>query len=211
VRIESAENRIGRLEDQVALWRAAHERQEEQLAALRLRLSEVETDYRRLAEQQAGAEQRLGRVAQLHAALRQLHESPLPGDVLTTIKEIVANLVGSEQMAIFARRADGTLKVLDGIGEPPESLSPRADEILAQVARTGELYLATPAEEDVALAVIPLRMGERVAGAIAVYRLLPQKPALEEVDRDLFELLATHAGLAFERAELRASLELEER
>jgi hypothetical protein len=35
-----------------------------------------------------------------------------------------------------------------------------------------------------------------VTGAIALFRLLPQKPALEDVDHELFELLATHAATA---------------
>jgi hypothetical protein len=36
----------------------------------------------------------------------------------------------------------------------------------------------------------------KVTGAIAIYRLLPQKAGVEELDRELFDLLANHAATA---------------
>ena len=41
-----------------------------------------------------------------------------------------------------------------------------------------------------------MKLEDRVTGAIALFRLLPQKTALEAVDRELFDLLATHAAMA---------------
>ena len=46
----------------------------------------------------------------------------------------------------------------------------------------------------------------RVTGAIAIFRLLPQKTGFEEVDRELFELLATHAATALYCTALHARL-----
>jgi hypothetical protein len=43
-----------------------------------------------------------------------------------------------------------------------------------------------------------------VSGAIALFRLLPQKSGIEAVDRELFELLATHAATALHCARLHA-------
>jgi hypothetical protein len=35
-----------------------------------------------------------------------------------------------------------------------------------------------------------------VTGVIALFRLLPQKPRVEEADHELFDLLAVHAAMA---------------
>jgi hypothetical protein len=43
---------------------------------------------------------------------------------------------------------------------------------------------------------VPLRLGESTTGAIAIFRLLPQKPGLEPLDYELFDLLGTHAAAA---------------
>lgn len=182
-RIENAEERITRLEQQVELWRAEHEHQTEREQLLRQRLADVLAENRRQAERQAAAEQRVGQLAQLQAAVRQLHEAVLPADVLTTIKEIVANLIGSEEMGIYARRPGGGLTLLDGIGVDTDRAGDDADVV----------------------ASIPLHMGGTVVGLIAIFRLLPQKKELEAVDHELFALLSTHAALALHHAELRAS------
>src|SRR5213593_331842 len=116
MRIEGDGERIARLENQVTLWQAECERAEARAQAARTRAEELEAEIRRVAEREAGVEQRLGQLAQLLASALQLHAAPLPGDVLTVIKEIVANLVGCEEMGIFGRRADGSLTLLDGIG-----------------------------------------------------------------------------------------------
>ena len=39
-------------------------------------------------------------------------------------------------------------------------------------------------------------LGKQAGGAIAVFRLLPQKAGLQPLDRDLLELLRAQAGLA---------------
>jgi hypothetical protein len=45
-------------------------------------------------------------------------------------------------------------------------------------------------------ACIPLKLDGQVVGALAVFRLLPQKAGFEAIDHELFDLLATHAALA---------------
>ena len=56
-------------------------------------------------------------------------------------------------------------------------------------------------------ALVPLRLAGRITGAIAIYSLLPQKPGIEAIDRELFELLAVHAGMALHCTQLHARLE----
>jgi hypothetical protein len=182
MRVESAEERLERLEEQVELWRAEHDHQTEREQQLRERLDEQVAGNRRCVEQLAAAEQRIGHLAKLQAAVRELHEATMPADVLTTIKEIIANLVGCEEMGIYARRPDGGLVLLDGIG--------------VDAAHEGT--------EASAIASVPLQLNGRAVGVIALFKLLPQKPGIEPVDQELFSLLSTHAARALHHAGLRA-------
>jgi GAF domain-containing protein len=52
---------------------------------------------------------------------------------------------------------------------------------------------------------VPLKLGDQLVGALALFRLLPQKAGFEPLDRELFELLATHAATALYSSELRAA------
>jgi len=181
-RIESAEARLRRCEEQTELWRAEQDRRDEREVALNSTVTHLREENQRLAQRQAAAEQRLGHLAQLHAALQQLHEAEHQDAVLTVIKEIVANLVGSECMAIYATRTDGSLELLDGIG----------------VGEDGN-------DTSGAIVTVPLRRNDRTVGMIAIFSLLPQKPQLDAADHELFALLSTHAPLAMHYAGLRAA------
>ena len=182
MRVETAEERIQRLEEQVDLWRAEQDHCTEREEQLRQRLAGQTADNRRCVEQLAAAEQRIGHLAKLQAAVHQLHEAAMPVDVLTAIKEIVANLIGCEEMGIYARRPDGALTLLDGIGVDEEH----------------------GGTEESAIVSIPLHLNGRVVGVIALFKLLPQKTGIEPVDRELFAVLSTHAARALHHAGLRA-------
>ena len=182
MRVETAEERIQRLEEQVELWRTEQDNCTEREQALRQRIAEQAADKRHCVEQLAAAEQRIGHLAKLQAAVHQLHEAAMPADVLTAIKEIVANLIGCEEMGIYARRPDGSLTLLDGIGVDDEHGGTEASAIVS----------------------IPLHLNGRVVGVIALFKLLPQKSGIEPVDRELFAVLSTHAARALHHSGLRA-------
>jgi len=63
------------------------------------------------------------------------------------------------------------------------------------VAGDGEPCRPLPAEVDLT-ACIPLKLGGDIVGGIVVFRLLGHKGELTRVDREVFELLATHAATA---------------
>lgn len=172
---------------------AAHvSRLEQQLECeqlLRMRLGNAQIENRRLAAELAAAEQRVGQLAQLQAAILQLHEARAVPDVLRVIKEIVANLIGSEEMGIYLRQPDGSLALLDGIGAGATQ----------------------PGSPDDAIVSIPLRCEDGVVGLIAIFRLLPQKPGIEAIDREMFALLSTHAAVALRHAERLAASGLSQR
>jgi transcriptional regulator with GAF, ATPase, and Fis domain len=183
MRIESAEARLRRCEEQMELWRAEQDRRDERELGLNSTIEHLRSENRQLAERQAVAEQRVGQLAQFQAALQQLHEAEDRETVVTVIKEIVANLVGSECMALYATGADGSLELIDGIGIGDEHASDASSAVIS----------------------VPLRMGDKVVGLLAIFKLLPQKPRIDATDHELFALLAIHAPLALHNAGLRAA------
>ncbi len=76
---------------------------------------------------------------------------------------------------------------------------------IGRTALTGEPYVpvAPGADESGLTACIPLRLRDRVYGALALFRLLPQKSGrLESIDHELLDLLAAQAGPALHAASL---------
>lgn len=133
-------------------------------------------------------------------------------EIHEAIKEVVINLLGSEELAIFAPNRDGKswrledsfgLKdwMFDWINTIPEST---LDTLRSgQVIRLGQPDAAPDAPDEKTLA-IPLSFRNEIAGVILVGRLLPQKEALTSSDDDLMEFLSTYAGRTLHYADLYA-------
>jgi GAF domain-containing protein len=71
--------------------------------------------------------------------------------------------------------------------------------IIGQVASTGQPFVSNDEHgRGVGVtACVPLQVDGRVTGAIAIFRLLPQKhDGLEALDEELLGLLASQAGIA---------------
>jgi hypothetical protein len=168
---------------------------------LRARLAELEVENQRMCDDYVAVQERSTDLAQLYVALERIHGGLSRAETLAALQEIVINMVGSEELAIFERRGD-RLDLVQSFGIDPEpwrQLAPPRGALAGAAA--GKLYVAgregPPAAGDEDLtACIPLRVGDRVAGVIAIFRLLGHKPVLGETDQAVFELLAAHAGLA---------------
>jgi GAF domain-containing protein len=85
--------------------------------------------------------------------------------------------------------------------------------LIGRVAQTGEIYIAGEGSSEHALpqeagltACVPLRLEDRVTGVIALFRLLPQKSGIADLDRELFDMLAVHAAVALYCTGLHARL-----
>ncbi|MBN2371481.1 MAG: GAF domain-containing protein [Vicinamibacteria bacterium] len=181
----------------------AHEREHERL---RRQLDTVDADNRCFTEQFVALEQQNNNLANLYVASYRLHETLDHDEVVQTLQEILANLVGTEEMALFEMSGDGgTLSLSASNGIQPEIYRtiPVGVGRIGRVAATGEAYTAgdgsqgesAPGEEHLT-ACIPLKLAGRVTGVLAVFRLLPQKSGLEPLDRELFDLLASQAAMA---------------
>ena len=195
-----------RLEEQLLSARAEQERQRREESALHGRLLEVEKESRRFTDRFDEIEQQNSNLANLYVASFRLHGTLARSEVLAAILEIVANLIGSEEMAVF--EMDESRKALRRVAanglEPASWPSvPVGQGLIGRAATTGELYVAGNGDRSAALpaegaltACIPLKIDGRVTGMIALFRLLPQKKGFVAVDHELFELLGTHAATA---------------
>jgi hypothetical protein len=80
----------------------------------------------------------------LHIASLRLHEGRARQEVLLAIQEIVINLIGSEELAVFELSPDRTSLVLVssfGIDATNLARIPVGEGVIGTVAETGEAYL----------------------------------------------------------------------
>jgi len=166
---------------------------------------EVEMESRRFAEQYEQVEAQNTNLANLYVASYRLYGTLDRQEVLGAIQEIVINLIGSEELGVYELEPeDATLRLVASFGIDPTAHDRVAVGTgrIGRVAATGEpdigggADVAARAQEADLTACVPLKLDGRVIGAIALFRLLPQKNGFESVDRELFDLLGTHAATA---------------
>lgn len=153
----------------------------------------------------AESEAQVANLASLYVAVTSMHGALDRPTVLSSVQEIVTNLIGSEEMAIFETdSAHDRLTLLASIGiEPgPYQEIGLGEGAIGRAAATGERVIrheggSLTEDGDAALtACIPLKVAGRIVGVLAVFRLLPHKGALDAIDIDLFDVLAAHAASA---------------
>jgi GAF domain-containing protein len=163
------------------------------------RLHTIERENERLNAEQRILQQQSASLLNLYVAAYRLHGTLDRGEVLAALREIIANMVGSEKLGIFELDA-GKLSLICSMGIDDEHYRnvPLASGPIGHAARTGEIYLGGKARagEESLTACVPMTIGKRVSGVIAIFELLGQKPALDSDDLELFNLLRTHAGMA---------------
>ena len=137
----------------------------------------------------------------LFVTATRLHSTTERAGVLTAIREILTDLIGSQATAVFEIEAGaGALSLVESIGIEPAPFAriPIGSGRIGKVAATGEAYFADDGDGQ-PIACIPLKIGARVTGAIAVFRLLEQKQGLQSTDHELLDFMSTHAALALQR------------
>jgi len=153
----------------------------------------------------AESEAQVANLASLYVAVTSVHGALDRPSVLASVQEIVTNLIGSEEMAIFETEpAHGRLTLIASMGIEPGAYQQVAlgDGAIGRAAANGERLIrqeggSLTENGDAALtACIPLKVGGRVVGVLAVFRLLPHKGCLDAIDIDLFDVLAAHAANA---------------
>ncbi len=137
----------------------------------------------------------------LATARKRLAESSSEEDALEGLREIVANLLGCEEIGLFRSEGSGErfslrwsfgadLKNYDLLKALGEAGWKKVMQGQWQVpAADGERWGGGKAQ-----AFIPIRAAGRTVGILAILRLLPQKTAFDAHDLELFKLLSEEAA-----------------
>ncbi|UQA56706.1 GAF domain-containing protein [Polyangium aurulentum] len=139
-------------------------------------------------------------------ARERLERASSPADAVEAVGEIVSQLFGSEEYALLAvDRTRTRLSLVTSFGIDPASFRDRsmAEGLIGRVARRGASFLAGrssrlgASEEELSLsACVPIMEGGRVAGVLAIFRLLPHKRGISAGDVELLDILSVHAAPA---------------
>jgi hypothetical protein len=168
------------------------------------------TEELRLRVQQLSLREQIERnhflLMRLNAANARLIQSLEHNDVFEAIAEIIANLVGSEEIAVFDfHPAEQSFSLAWSWGVEAAALQPflcgagmlgrAAQQGLTQYRERQPETALLPHEKNLTACVILKSSGE-IVGAIAIFGLLPQKNNLEWADFELLKFLETYGAVA---------------
>ena len=200
------------LQERVAGFRDEAARQQSRQAEIESRVKQIEEANRRSTEEYVSVQHENANLANLYVASYRLHGTVEREEVVLAIQEIVANLIGSEELAILEREPGSTdlaLVASFGVEEAPLRRIAVGAGPIGRAAETGEVYVRGEGDAGLAFsgespvtACIPLSLDGQVTGVIAIFRLLSHKPALAAADHELFDLLASQAAVALYCARL---------
>jgi hypothetical protein len=142
----------------------------------------------------------------LNAANARLIQSLEQGDVFEAIAEIVANLVGSEEIAVFDYHpAEQNFSLAWSTGIEAAALQPflcgagmfgrAVQQGMTQFQERQLDGALLPCEKNLTACVI-LKSSREIVGVIAIFGLLPQKNSLEWADYELLKFLETYGAVA---------------
>ena len=168
------------------------------------------TEELRLRVQQLSLREQIERnhflLMRLNAANARLIQSLEDNDAFEALAEIIANLVGSEEIAVLdfhpaeqnfslawssGVEATALLPMLSGAGMVGRAVQQGLSQFRERQPETALL----PHEKNLTACVILKSSGETV-GVIAIFGLLPQKNNLEWADFELLKFLETYGAVA---------------
>lgn len=167
-------------------------------------------DALRVRAQQLSLREQLERqhflLERLNAASARLLQSIEAGDVYEAIGEIIGNLLGSEEVAVFRHHApDQSFSLVWSVGVAKETIQQfslgaglmgrAAHESASQFPSRRPGIALLPHEANLT-ACIPLKLDREVIGVIVIFGLLPQKNGLEWADFELLKYLETYGAVA---------------
>jgi nitrate/nitrite-specific signal transduction histidine kinase len=180
-----------------------------QVVELEHRLRQLETENRSLNELCSQLQEQNEAISNLYVAKHRLHASLDAAEVMRIVRDIMVELVGAKEFAIYL--LDPRQKMLrrvtgGGTAKHPETVA-LGDGHLGRVASAGRPFYLETADErerssEIPLAVIPLLSESESIGIIAIWQLLPHKKGFTPVDHQLLELVAEHAPTALKSAHL---------
>jgi hypothetical protein len=166
----------------------------------------------RLRVQQLSLREQLERnhflLERLAAASARLIHTVEHDNVFEATSEIIANLIGSEEVAFLdCGAADKTFSLAWSWGVEADTLEPflngdgmcgrAVEEGISQFRERQPEAALLPFEKNLTACVI-LKSSQEIVGVIAIFGLLPQKDRLEWADYELLKFLETYAAIAIQ-------------
>ena len=185
---------------EVERLRLENDQMAQKLEFLDSKFQEVEAENKDFAQRYVEVEEQNESLANLYVASHRLHSTLDSSEVVECIKEILLNMIGSEDFGLFVVD-DETVEVVrsgyegETAGGPEKARFALGEGLEGVVALGGEPFFSEAAGED-PCACVPLKIKDRVVGVIAIYSLLSHKKGLSVLDHKLLELLAGHAASA---------------
>ena len=156
---------------------------------------------------------RSGVLLKLLVTVRSLIESRDASSALEGVCDILVNVVGTSDFVMYSLDAEtDALVPIAGEGASFEIASPvgMAGSWLGDVVRTGEVLVTLGRSRSTyrrrmsnVAAVVPLKVLDRVVGAIVIARVLAHRDLLDVCDRDILGLLGAYAATAIIAADQR--------
>jgi hypothetical protein len=134
------------------------------------------------------------------AARTMLRECKNRRQACEAIREIVANLLGCEEMALFrVNQKNGKLSLVWSFGIKPNT--PYLPENIHDSALTGILTGEAIVNDDCVAgldknpsAFVPIQLRGATAGILVLVRMLPHKTKIDALDRTLLAVLSSESG-----------------
>jgi GAF domain-containing protein len=175
----------------------------EEVRRLRELLEVAESAIVTLRDRHEDAEEGKAHLARLAVASAQLHDSCEEAECLHNLQDVLLNLVGTEQIGVWSLSADGRtleLRASQGIKTEPWQQVHVSAGPLGRAVTTKEIVVPGETASGEPTVCIPLMLGERVLGVVAVFRLLPHRSGLGPQDDDVFRLVRRQAAFALHSA-----------
>jgi hypothetical protein len=177
------------------------------------RLRALEEENRSFAQRFLTIEEENNNLANLYVASFQLHSTLDLEEVLRIVVEIVINLVGAEVFCVYV--LDERTRQLEPVAVEGRERSafapiPLGEGAIGAAVEQGEIVYREDrgdVQPEAPLVCIPLCVGSRPIGAIALFGLLVQKQRFTPLDHELFVLLGGHAATAMLAAQLHGQSE----
>ena len=182
---------------------------EEERKGLLDRFQRVEEESAEFKERYKEIEEENNRLANLYIASYQLHSALDVKEVVKSTFEIIINLVGSMDFALYIVD-NANLVPISAQGRPLTALSviKIGEGIAGKTAGDRQVYVSNGEMSKVSIdepkVCVPLEVDEQLLGMIVVFSFLDQKSSITELDRELFKLLGGHAASALYCALLKA-------
>lgn len=185
-------SQLGKENEQLRRELSAAERR---IATLASEMQKYRRRYEELAQQSSA-------LLNVFVAANRLHSTLASDEVIRIAEEILWNMIAASVFAIFVRdEKRGGLTLVGGRGVRGHQLDLN-DELMAALA-SGAVDSVQKGEPDAPLALIPLKLEDgTITGLIVVYEFEEHKKGVSELDRMLFEMLASQMATAIMCARL---------